>query len=123
METFKLVMPEDLNPYGYLFGGRLLSWVDEYSYIAARLDFPTCNLVTVALDSVEFRKSVGQGVVLRFQVDRVGLGTTSVQYAVTVVRADTEDTVEDPVFSTTVTYVRVDDSGAKVPLPELRQQL
>ena len=121
METFKLVMPEDLNPHGYLFGGRLLGWVDEYSYIAARLDFPTCNLVTVALAGVEFRKSVRQGVILRFEVDRVHLGTTSVQYAVSVSRTDSQDTKADPVFSTKVTYVRVDDSGGKVPLPEPRR--
>ena len=121
MENFKLVMPADLNPYGFLFGGRLLSWVDEYAYIAARLDFPTCNLVTVALESVAFRKSVGQGVVLRFEVDRARLGTTSVQYAVSVSRTDTEDTKEDPVFSTKVTYVRVDEDGVKCPLPEPRQ--
>ena len=29
METHRLVLPEDLNQFGFLFGGRLLSWVDE----------------------------------------------------------------------------------------------
>lgn len=30
METYKLVLPEHLNPYGYLFGGNLLKWVDGH---------------------------------------------------------------------------------------------
>ena len=28
METHRLVLPEDLNQYGFLFGGRLLGWID-----------------------------------------------------------------------------------------------
>ena len=29
MENYKLVMPEDLNHHGFLFGGRMLQWVSE----------------------------------------------------------------------------------------------
>jgi hypothetical protein len=49
-----LVLPGDLNHYGFLFGGRLLAWIDEASWIAASLDYPHCQFVTVALDAVEF---------------------------------------------------------------------
>jgi len=28
-ENHRLVLSEDLNQYGFLFGGRLLSWVDD----------------------------------------------------------------------------------------------
>ncbi len=115
MENYKLVMPEDLNHHGFLFGGRMLQWVDEYAYIAASLDFPRCNLVTVALDHVEFRRSVLQGTVLRFQVQQARVGTSSVQYTVNVFNANEDDS--QPIFSTGVTYVRVDDDGVKVPLP------
>ena len=57
MENHKLVLPGHLNHYGYLFGGHLLQWVDECSWIAATLDYPGCQLVTIAMDRVEFRKS------------------------------------------------------------------
>lgn len=50
MESYKLVLPEHLNHYGYLFGGYLLQWVDETAYIAATLDYPGSNFVTVAMD-------------------------------------------------------------------------
>ena len=47
-ESTLLVRPEHLNHHGFLFGGRLLEWLDEQAYIAAisRLN-PEANLVTV----------------------------------------------------------------------------
>ena len=116
MENYKLVMPEDLNPHGYLFGGKLLMWVDEYSYIGAKLDFPDCRLVTIGLDKVEFRKSIRQGTVLKFDVSRTRMGTTSVQYKVDV--SNSADASSGSMFATVVTYVRVDEYGDKQQLPE-----
>ncbi|OGV73156.1 MAG: acyl-CoA thioesterase [Lentisphaerae bacterium RIFOXYB12_FULL_65_16] len=118
MENHKLVLPEHLNHYGYLFGGHLLKWVDECAWIAATLDYPGCSFVTLAMDRVEFRRSVRQGTVLRFEIERVRQGTTSVQYRVTVY--DGKDRIPDAnaVFTTHVTFVRVDDAGRKTPLPE-----
>ena len=52
METHRLVRPKDLNQYGHLFGGRLLAWVDEDSWIAASLEFPGSRFVTMAMDEV-----------------------------------------------------------------------
>ena len=51
METYRLVLPEDLNQFGYLFGGRLLSWIDEACWIAASLDHPECRFVTIGSSS------------------------------------------------------------------------
>jgi len=31
MNQYKLALPEHLNHYGYLFGGNMLKWVDEYA--------------------------------------------------------------------------------------------
>ena len=31
MTSYKLVMPGDLNHYGFLFGGKMLMWVDAVS--------------------------------------------------------------------------------------------
>ena len=84
MENHKLVLPGHLNHYGYLFGGHLLQWVDECAWIAATLEYPGRKLVTIAMDRVEFRKSVKQGVILKIKTDRVREGDTSVQYAAEV---------------------------------------
>ena len=113
MQSFKLVLPEHLNHYGYLFGGYLLQWVDETAYIAASLDYPGCNFVTVAMDRVEFHRSIRQGAILRFEAGRERLGTTSVSYAVSVF-AGPEPA---PVFSTQITFVCLGADGRKTPLP------
>jgi acyl-CoA hydrolase len=117
MENHKLVLPEHLNHYGYLFGGNLLKWVDEISWIAASRDYPGCKFVTVAMDRVEFRKPVRQGAILRFVVDRGEVGRSSVRYGVRVFSDDIETGVEQEVFATEVTFVCLDARGAKAVLP------
>ena len=118
METYKLVLPEHLNHYGYLYGGTLLKWVDEVAWIASSLDFPGCKFVTVAMDRVEFKKSVRQGSILRFDVGRTREGTTSVHYAVNVFRDDIETGERENVFSTGITFVCLDGEGRKRSLKE-----
>jgi acyl-CoA hydrolase len=114
MENHKLVMPEHLNHFGYLFGGNLLKWVDEQAWIAASLEYPCNYFVTIAMDKVEFRQSIREGTILRFVVEKTREGTTSVQYEVTVFRGG--ETGGTAVFSTHVTLVRIDEKGSKIPL-------
>ena len=110
METHRLVLPGDLNHYGFLFGGRLLAWIDEASWIAASLAYPHCQFVTVAMDTVEFHHSVRDGTILRISCDREREGNTSVTYSVKVID---EKAGHSPIFSTRVTFVSVDDAGRK----------
>ena len=110
METHRLVLPGDLNHYGFLFGGRLLAWIDEASWIAASLDYPHCQFVTVAMDTVEFHHSVRDGTILRICCEREKEGTTSATYAVKVID---EKLGHVTIFSTRVTFVSVDDAGRK----------
>jgi len=117
MRNHQLVRPEHLNHFGFLFGGYMLQWVDEVSWIAATSDYPGCRFVTIAMDRVEFRKSVKEGTVLMFDVEKAGVGRTSVQYRVRVFRKRIETGQEEEVFATTVTFVRVDEEGRKRALP------
>jgi len=110
METHRLVLPGDLNHYGFLFGGRLLAWIDEASWIAASLDFPHCQFVTVAMDTVEFHHSVRDGTILKISCNLTREGNTSATYEVKVTD---ERAGPAPIFSTRVTFVSVDDAGHK----------
>lgn len=114
METHRLVLPEDLNHFGALFGGRLLAWVDEACWIAASLDYPHCQFVTIGMDRVEFRHSVRQGSILSIQCVKEREGRTSVSYHVEVF--DRRNSSAPPIFSTAITYVSVDDTGRKRPI-------
>jgi len=117
METYRLVMPEHLNHFGFLFGGYLLQWVDEVSFIATTMAYPGCRFVTIGMDEVEFKKSVREGTILKFQVDCIDRGTTSVKCQVEVNREDIESGIVESIFTTTVTFVRIDNSGIKQKLP------
>lgn len=121
VENHKLVLPSNLNHYGYLFGGDLLKWVDEYAWIAATLEYPDCNFVTLGMDKVEFKKSVREGSILKFISEKTKTGTTSVQYLVQVYRGNNRAT-SDLIFSTCVTFVRIDRDGKKTPLPSPDKQ-
>ena len=84
MENHRLALPEHMNQYGFLFGGYLLAWVDEMAWMAASRDYPGCQLVTVGMKEVVFKKSVRDGTILRFEALRTQIGDTSVSYSVTV---------------------------------------
>ena len=112
MKTHRLVLPEDLNQYGFLFGGKMLAWIDEASWIAASLEYPNCKFVTVGMDKVEFHHGVTEGVILEIDCQRVKQGETSVSYRVAVNRGRHRQ--EQPIFSTCVTFVNVGDDGKKL---------
>lgn len=109
-ESTLLVRPEHLNHHGYLFGGRLLEWLDEQAYIAAisRLK-PEANLVTVGIDRVEFKYSVVQGSLLLFRSQVVHAGRTSLTVYTQVFRKFGPD--EEMIFRAYVSFVCLNASG------------
>jgi len=118
MISYKLVMPEHMNQYGFLFGGNMLKWVDEAAWTAVSLDYPGCRFVTIGMDRVEFKKGVTKGSILQIKVIRQREGRTSATYCVDVYSRDLDSTVDEEIFHTDVTLVRVDERGAKKPLHE-----
>ena len=116
LTTYKLVFPEHLNQYGFLYGGNLLKWVDETAWVAARLDYPGANFVTVALDRVVFHKGAKDGDILRFNIFHERTGTTSITYRVDVTRRNLDTANEEDIFTTKITFVRVDQDGKKLKL-------
>jgi acyl-CoA hydrolase len=118
MNNYAIVRQEHLNHYGFLFGGALLKWTDEYAWLVASLDFPGCPLVTVGMNQISFRKPVANGSILRFHIRPNRRGRTSVQYAVDVFADAPGSSDENEVFSTTITFAHVDTHGNKLPLPE-----
>lgn len=118
MENYKLVLPGHLNHYGFLYGGNMLQWVDEYAWIAATFDFPHCRFVTIGMDKVEFKHSVQQGTILRFDINLIRQGNTSVTYQIDVYKCEVGQTNEVSVFSTNATFVSVDGDGNKKPIKQ-----
>lgn len=113
MEHYKLILNEHLNHHGYLYGGYMLKWIDEFSYITANQEFPGNNFVTVALDNVAFRQPVSGGEIVKFSIERIRLGNTSVQYGVKAFGTSRHSRPDDIIFETKITFVAVDENGNK----------
>lgn len=118
MTSYKLVMPEDLNHYGFLFGGKLLMWIDEIAWMAVSSEYPGLHFVTVGMSDVTFKKSVHPKSVLRFKTVKRHEGNTSVTYHVDVYRRNIEEVDDEHVFHTNITFVRVDSEGRKQALAD-----
>jgi acyl-CoA thioesterase YciA len=84
-----VMMPRDTNPLGSIFGGVILSYLDQAGAIGARREVllaggPVPFLVTVAINKVEFHRPVLVGDVVRFLTRLVRLGRTSITMHVSV---------------------------------------
>ena len=116
MVTYKLVMPEHMNAFGFLFGGNLLKWVDEIAWMAVCLDYPGGRFVTIGMDRVEFKQGVTGGSILRFEITRQRVGRTSVTYDARVSRREMLKSEDKTIFTTDITFVRVNENGEKIPV-------
>ncbi|HEY8506290.1 MAG TPA: hotdog domain-containing protein [Gemmataceae bacterium] len=85
-----VMMPRDTNPHGTIFGGVILSYLDQAGAVGARHEVARAGgnenavLVTVAVTRVEFKQPVLVGDVVRFQTSLVRFGRTSVTVRVRV---------------------------------------
>lgn len=116
MNNYKLVLPSHLNHFGHVFGGMILQWVDEYAWIAATIDFPVYDLVTIGMDNVVFKKGVQEGSILLFEINQSKTGKTSVQYQVNVFHQNSPQPQDNLIFSTHITFVRINKQGKKIPI-------
>ena len=113
MQHYKIVLPEHLNDYGFLFGGNLLKWVDEIAYIRVTLDLPGHKFVTIGLDEVEFKYQIERGQILCFKCEQTRVGITSATYHVSVTGQRYETNEGRILFETNITFVAVDEKGQK----------
>lgn len=56
----RMITPGHLNSNGTLFGGQLMKWMDEVSFIAATR-YAKQKMVTVSVDNISFKKPVPAG--------------------------------------------------------------
>lgn len=109
-----VTMPEDTNQYGTIFGGVILSYIDQAGFVEARRH-GVHRWVTAAIDRVEFKAPVQVGDVVNFFATTIRLGTKSVTVRIEVEaeRFDTERHVA--VTEAQLTMVSVDPSGKPIP--------
>ena len=111
LATKVVMMPRDTNPYGTIFGGVILSYIDQAGAIGALFEirsqkWPDQPLVTVAMNAVEFHEPVFVGDVVSFWTTVRNIGTTSITMHVSVEAERAGNVVQ--LTEAEVTYVAVD---------------
>lgn len=108
-----MTMPRDTNQYGTIFGGLILSYIDQAAFVEARRH-GAHRWVTASLDRVDFKAPVGLGDIVNFYTTTIRTGTKSVTVAIEVIaeRYATQDAVA--VTSANATMVAVDAQGTPI---------
>jgi acyl-CoA thioesterase YciA len=78
-----VMMPADTNPMGTIFGGIILSYIDQAGAVEAR-KHSAQQLATVAMHEVKFIAPVFVGDLVSFYTELQRIGTTSITVRVTV---------------------------------------
>ena len=109
-----LMMPRDSNIYGTIFGGIILSYIDQAGFVEARRH-GVHRWITASMDRVDFKKPVFIGDVVRFITHTSKTGRSSVEIEITVEseRYLTGDKVV--VTKATMTMVSVNADGKSIP--------
>ncbi|MGP1272089.1 MAG: acyl-CoA thioesterase [Phycisphaerales bacterium] len=109
-----VTMPKDTNQYGTIFGGVILSYIDQAAFVEARRH--GCHRwVTAAVDKVEFKSPVIVGDTVSFYTSTLRRGTTSVTVGIEVEaeRYASDDRVS--VTHATLTMVAIGPEGKPIP--------
>jgi acyl-CoA thioesterase YciA len=119
-----VMMPRDTNPQGTIFGGVLLSYIDQAAAIEAfaevhRRGVPKPMMVTVAMNKVVFHQPVFVGDVVCFYAQVLRLGRTSITIGVAVEVERNGQTIQ--VTEAEVVYVAVEPTTRK-PTPILPEK-
>ena len=110
------MMPKDTNAMGTIFGGIILSYIDQAGAVEAHRR-GSGRFVTVAMNAVEFLEPVFVGDLVSLYSTVLRQGTTSITVQVVV---EAERRLRDRqlvrVTEAEVVYVHVDETNSPTPL-------
>ncbi|MHC5110377.1 MAG: acyl-CoA thioesterase [Planctomycetota bacterium] len=113
-----VMMPRDTNADGTIFGGVILSLIDQAAYVEAMRQYHA-RYVTVAFRAVEFHHPVFVGDLLSLYGDTSRIGKTSITIHIKVCATRRNDA--DSIIKVTeaeVIFVSVGSNGKPKPIPD-----
>lgn len=117
-------MGKDIGVHGNLFGGIMLSWLDETAATWACSICQNPNMVTVKIDETNFERPVKIGNQVNIYGEVKEVGSSSVTIYVEARGYNFYTGEERLVCSTIFIFVRIDESGHAIPIdPHVRQKL
>ncbi len=110
--TRRFVKPNDLNTSDRLFGGQLLSWIDEEAAIYASCQIKHDRVVTKYISEIDFKTSARLGDILEFGLEVVDSGRTSITLRCEVRNKKTQIVV---IAIERIVFVAINNEGKAVP--------
>lgn len=108
----KWIKPQDLNAHGTLFGGAILSWVDEEAAIFVSCQLNKGNLVTKFMSEINFVSTAKLGDIIEIGMETLKFGRTSITVRCEVRKKFTRETI---IKIDKIVFVHVDDEGRPTP--------
>ena len=108
--TSDLVLFSDLNNYGSIFGGRLVSLIDKTAAISAR-KHAGGPVMTVAIDSLVFERPAGNGSIITVLAAVNRVFRTSMEVGALVTALEPDSTDEERICRAYLTFVALDRDG------------
>ncbi|MCZ8344044.1 MAG: acyl-CoA thioesterase [Leptospira sp.] len=112
--TQHLVQPDDLNYHNNLFGGKMLSWIDEGMAMFVMTKIQYTNIVTISMDNVVFRSPARAGDIIQIYGKIVKYGKSSVTSKTLAITNNPQTGKLSEVIESEITYVCLGEKGKPI---------
>ena len=109
---------KNIGVHGNLFGGIMLSWLDEAGAAFAAQCCDTPRMVTVRMGETLFKKPVRPGHLIKIYGAVIRVGKTSITVKLEARRHSVYNGTQVVACSSELVFVRVDGDGEAIPLSE-----
>lgn len=116
--TTKVVLPNDTNTLGNLFGGQLLAWMDVIASVAAHRHSKRV-VVTASVNNVSFQQPIKEASIVTLEAKVSRAFTSSMEVFVDVFVEDAVTGEREKSNEAIYTFVAVDQNGGPIQVPEL----
>ena len=113
-----ICLTKGLGVHSNMFGGVLLSYLDQAGGVLAAQACETPRMVTVKMDEVEFLLPVRSGNIIKIYGEVTAFGNTSVTLRLEARKESAYTREQKLVCSTNIKFVRIDEDGEPVPISE-----
>jgi len=109
---------QNIGVHGNLFGGVMLSWLDEAGGAYAGQCCDTPRMVTLKMAECIFKKPVRPGHLIKIYGNVLSVGNTSIIIRLEARRHSPYNGTQKTVCETEITYLRVDGDGEAIPVSD-----
>lgn len=108
----------ELGVHGNIFGGAILSIIDESAACYAAQICDTPRIVTIKIDELVFKKPVKVGTFLKIYGKVLEFGSSSVTLYLEVRKHNVYTGSQEIVTHTNIKFVRIDEDGNPIPISD-----